>query len=529
MLHGNEKSVSVAQSSFYRGYFGRMFRLAPHELAPDESMRLAGKLHTNPREENASLPAGYTYLGQFITHDMTFDPASHGQRSGDPDRINNFRSPYIDLDSVYGGGPRVQPELYDAHGRSPFHFRIGNSCPLGARNRAVDDLPRLQVRLCNVITGNWFHAANGEIERADKSQLTRWLGRTWARVHGMSAVRNEDGDLVEAAANSIWHAGQNPVIGDPRNDENIILSQLHLALLKFHNHVLDHVTRDRNSGPSAKCFAEARRIVTWHYQWVVLHDLLPRLVGSELVEELLQRARAGKSLRHYRWRTSPFMPVEFAAAAFRFGHTLVRDSYRLNQQLRDIPVFSPRAGGDIGELEDLRGGRSLPADWQIHWPLFFDFADGTQPQKAMAIGPALSQNLTRLPDRDPRFLALRTLEKGVQLGLPSGNAIAKAMGEEPVLEQDVPLWYYILEEARHASGAAQLGPVASRIVAETIIGATAADPSGFLRSAPRWRPTLGEGEEFQMADLLRVAGFEAPDFCRPRSSPTAVQGEELQE
>src|SRR5205085_4135208 len=121
------------------------------------------------------------------------------------------------------------------------------------------------------------------------------------------------------------------IIGDKRNDENVIVSQLHSALLQFHNKLVDQ-------SPSAT-FSSIQQQVRWHYQWLVVNDFLVRLCGQSVVQSILPHLGKNQPLSEnephfaiYKWRHEAFMPIEFSAAAYRFGHSMVRPIYRLNQQ-----------------------------------------------------------------------------------------------------------------------------------------------------------------------------------------------------
>ena len=122
------------------------------------------------------------------------------------------------------------------------------------------------------------------------------------------------------------------LIGDKRNDENVIVSQLHSALLQFHNKLVE-------ASPNSS-FEEIQRKVRWHYQWLVVHDFLPRICGAEMVHSILRKEGHcgcslgdGPNFKIYKWRNDAFMPIEFSAAAYRFGHSMVRPIYRLNAEL----------------------------------------------------------------------------------------------------------------------------------------------------------------------------------------------------
>ncbi len=450
----------VPRSSIDRGRYGRMFRhLRPHTPGDDDLLRLAHSMDPPmpvPGEpppppgsvqqgENPEIPAGYVYIGQFVDHDITFDPTSVLQRRNDPDALANYRTPRFDLDSMYGAGPSDQPFLYDQ--RDPSKLLVG-------RNRRRDE------------------------ERHD-------------------LPRNDQGRAI---------------IGDPRNDVHVIISQLSLAFIRFHNAVVDHL-RDRMV-PEADLFAEAQRLTRWHYQWVVVEDYLRRMVGGEVLRRVLVEEPDGRlraDLRWFTWKREPFMPVEFSVAAFRFGHSQIRARYVLNRELPPKHILVP--GHQPDPMEHLGGFRPLPKGWKVSWDLFFAIGD-SRPQLSRRIDTKMTGSLQTLPpsfDREGRSLAFLDLLRGKALGLPSGEAVAAAMGtsrHDLGLEGETPLWYYVLREAEVDSGGVRLGPTGATIVAEVLVGLLAADPSSYLRVAPAWKPELPAAEpgDFTMVDLLRFAG-----------------------
>jgi hypothetical protein len=250
-------------------------------------------------------------------------------------------------------------------------------------------------------------------------------------------------------------------------------------------------------------------MVRWHYQWIVARDFLPRIVGDE-VDPVVPRL--------FRWSDEPFMPVEFSAAAFRFGHSMVREDYRLNDG-PNVPLFH-RDGAD----EDLGGSRSLPASLQIEWEHFFKTTSAFA-QKSKRIDPSLADALTHVPPTGSA-LARLNLRRGRALGLPAGPDVAEAMGEDPLTKDELleplddhideheraalrratPLWYYVLREAElRGGGGLHLGPVGGRIVAEVLHGLLEADPNSYVRERPDWKPDLATDRDgtFTMADLVK--------------------------
>jgi hypothetical protein len=456
----------VPQGPFSKpGRFGRMFPQLPPLLVPDDAIAAlaAGMKELNPDDpklDNPDLPAGFTYLGQFIDHDITFDTTPMPERTVDPMQIHNFRTPALDLDSVYGDGPVAQPYLYDRDGKGLFLIGTAEASANTTGRPQVPELPN-------------------------------------------DLPRNAQGFAL---------------VGDPRNDENLVVAQTHLAFLKFHNAVM--------LGDASQKFEDVRRAVTWHYQWIVLHDFLKRIAGEKVVADVLEKRR------FYRFADEPFIPVEFAIAAYRFGHSLVRASYDHNR------IFGPGPGRlATGSLDLLfrftglsgvingKGPKTLPSNWVIDWRGFHEVGGVPQGRvfnHARLIDPLLIAKLHDLPGGGGS-LPQRNLIRGVRNQLPSGQSVANFM-HLPVLTPDeisdgpasavdkkhrithqTPLWFYILQEAKVKENGRKLGPVGARIVAEVFVGLLQGDPNSFLSQNRRWQPDLGSKPgEFSFAELLRI-------------------------
>jgi hypothetical protein len=436
------------RSPSYEGRFGRLFRKLPPaqveesflpELAELMRERAAG---WDAPGADAKIPAGYTYLGQFIDHDVTFDPTSSLQRANDPDALLNFRSPKFDLDSLYGSGPDDDPFLYDQEAGG-LKLLVGSV--IGSDDE--DDLPR--------------------------------------NVQGRA------------------------LLGDPRNDENIIVSQLHLAFIKAHNQAMDELAGQFIDDEER--LIAAQRTVRWRYQWVVVHDYLKRILDEATYQDMVTEkdGRQDFKLKFYKAKKNPYLPVEFSVAAFRFGHSMARPRYDINSVVRDLPLF---AEGDPGPLGDFRGFRPLPERWTVDWSLFFDLGGTTQ--RSRKIDTQLADALFRLPGElgEMSSLAFRNLRRGFQFGLPSGQAVAAHIGAAPLSADDLeiggreaPLWYYVLKEAEVVHAGERLGPVGSRIVGETLLGLLEADPLSYVNAAG-WPPELAQPDEgFGMAQFLQWA------------------------
>ena len=447
--HTFHRGINAPQSRYYaQGKFGRLFPSLPPHFPSQHALLELGKPGgaMDPgemkNEDNLDIPAGFVFLGQFIDHDITFDPTSSLERQNDPEAIQNFRTPLLELDSVYGSGPNASPHFYEK-----------DKATLLIDRAAPRDLPR----------------------------------------------------------NSIGTA----LIGDPRNDENVLISQLHLAFLKFHNAVVK----------AGHDFESAQQLVRWHYQWIVLHDFMPKMVGQELVDEVYTGDCYKTGRKFYNWRNEPFIPVEFAVAAYRFGHTQIPGRLKVNDQFRvnggfEVPLFDANEIGDA-DPDDLSGGARADRRF-VDWKYLFATGNGAH-QPSKQIDTVLSGPLFKLPffiqTGEISSLAQRNLLRGLHFSLPSGQSIARAMCIDPLtrdeladvsdlgFDVDTPLWFYILREAQLRAGGKRLGPVGGRIVAEVLIGLLEGDRLSFVRMDPKWKPTLGKtAGEFSIVDLLEYAG-----------------------
>jgi hypothetical protein len=324
------------------------------------------------------------------------------------------------------------------------------------------------------------------------------------------------------------------IIADPRNDENLMIAGMHAAFLLFHNQVVDRL---RSQGQS-NVFAAAQQLVRWHYQWIILNEFLPLTIGQATVTDILTNGR-----RFYRPAAGQqFIPVEFQGAAYRFGHSQVRPSYRANRDgdpnggaASGAPaffgmIFDPAGQGQADPV-DLRGGARAPRRF-IGWETFFNFggAFATHVRSNKLIDSNISTPLFNLPlatipdGAPPTSLAQRNLLRHITWSLPSGQSIAQTIGVPPLwaesfpelqqfghgLPSSTPLWYYILKEAELRAGGRRLHGVGARIVGEVFIGLLQLDPTSFLATNPSWRPTLprrggAPTGDFRMIDLLTFA------------------------
>jgi hypothetical protein len=354
-------------------------------------------------------------------------------------------------------------------------------------------------------------------------------------------LRIERGGLFEDVPRE---ADGTAIVADPRNDENMVISGLQAAFILFHNKCVDLIERDGQMS-SEEVYERARRLTTWHYQWMIVHEFLPLFIGQAMVDDILRNGR-----RFYRPERA-YMPVEFQGACYRMGHSMVRPSYRANlggdkdgSAFFGMVFVPDGAEGNPGDPIDLRGGARAPRRF-IGWQTFFDFGPAftdapgnpnpaVRPNKR--IDTVISTPLFHLPlgtiaggvPGDILALPQRNLLRHITWGIPSGQAIARLM-EVPALsrrdtglsgfgfnlDESTPLWYYSLKEAEVMEDGLHLGPVGGRIVGEVFIGLLELDRDSYLSADRRWRPTLPQRNgrvtgDFTMIDFLTFAGV-APD------------------
>ena len=454
----SEKSLWVQKT----GRFGRLFTgQAPLFTNPNELIKLGAAGGPMDSEGNSlftsGTPLGMIFLGQFIDHDITFDTTSSFERINVPEQIENARTANLDLDCIFGEGPEDEAFMYDND----------------------------QVSL-RLLTGT---------DNVNHDQPTD--------------LRAED-----LARNGLGRA----IIGDPRNDENRIISQLQLAFIRFYNAVYEDMRADGYSIEEA--YVEARRSVTWHYQWIVVNEFLPLMVGKGIVDQIFGEGRKWFTPQH-----GPFIPIEFSVAAYRFGHSMISQLVQLRTDGDQAPILS--------NTNTLLGRGFTPItsmDQVVEWELFFDF--GGPFQKAEKLDTRIATALLDLPfvtDPARKSLASRNLLRGQSFLLPSGEQIAKLLKRDSDeiervqtriqnllsdtdidLSAGTPLWFYILAEAAEIGRADNgtylpgegLGPVGGTIVAEVLIGLLELDPNSYLGSNRNWQPTLGQNGEFTMKDLI---------------------------
>ncbi len=431
----------------------------------------------------SSIPAGYTYLGQFLAHELSFDPTHFSDHKRPNHQV--LRTPLIDLDSIYGKGPVGSPTFYDQHtngGRTSFLIAL--------RDNYYFDFPRMETN------------------------------------------------------NNI------PIIADPRNDEHLMLAQMHLALLLFHNKVIAQLIEQEGLTPSKDLnpalikkmdalFEQAQRQVVLHFQSIVVYDFLKKMCCNEVFDELLEKTVKGE-LANAQSESMLQLPVEFSVAAFRFGHSMIRREYRVH-------LLSEHGSASLFglKLEHAPMGRFF--DWRLFFPpIGEEFVEGKLANFARPIFPFVTDFMVqRIPTlQASKSIVHRNLMRGLEYGLPAGQAIAQKLNytlvdskffqeNSPDIYQVLqktwnsstdytfedfcnhsPLWFYILMEACCQEKGERLGQVGSYIIASTIFTILANDKNSIFNwkdeNGKHWKAHFGakasQNEEpmpYTMIDLLK--------------------------
>ena len=449
---------------------------------------------------DSTIPTVYTYWGQFIAHDITngtgdtveqnpkisiesecFEPLKPRAISK---VLKNKMLPFLNLDSVYGTGP--SDDKIGIYEEDHINLRVGTNKRSAPKNLTDPEL-----------------GMERDLPRKDRT----------------------------------------PVIGEPLNDRNLILAQFHLAILKFHNEVVQWLMHNKKVAKE-NLFDEAQKLTRWHFQWLVVNDYLKTLTSAQTVERLLFSEDA-------LFTDKIFMPLEFSAAVFRFSHSMIRPKYDYNRifgregsdnvelkrsaELDKLFIFTER--GNLGN-ED-----SLPYEWVIDWSRFVDKHSPFPERFALKIDTHLATEILEAQERSftpvrsgnmptkmhgpLHTLATRDLLRGYRFNLPTGQAVAQELGYHMLTPKDflyskehhntsqtliesgfltnTPLWYYILKEAELQRNGNALGDVGSHIVAGTLIGLLKADCTSYIRNND-WNPS--RGVRFENGDpILRIIDF----------------------
>jgi Animal haem peroxidase len=469
--------------------FSRMGPRGVGKQLPEGTRKKLANAMTEGGGGAQGIPAGFTYLGQFIDHDLTFDKTTVmlGENRS-PAQLLQGRSPSLDLDSLYGAGPQdpASAKFYKADG---LHLKVGKTVAAGDPAMNGFDLPR----------------GEGTTTKAKRKA----------------------------------------VIPDFRNDENLAVAQTHLAFMRFHNRIVDSLPA------SPTRFAQARELAIKHYQWMIRHDYLPRICAAGVLNDVFSNGRKAFEVGVDPSQV-PTMPIEFSIAGFRLGHAMIRRAYNWNNRfdsgdgtLEWLFIFSA-TGGDLG------GELKLASNWIADFRRLYDFKEAGRADLAVPAGkfnramridstlvnplknlPASSFGGPEVPFDDARAnLAFRNLTRAKMVKLATGQQMARFLKRKGVnltaltktqikngnngatldgltqaqrqaLLTDTPLWFYILREAEINNG--KLKGVGGRIVAETFHRAMEGSSASIVRD-PAWRPTFGpDSNTFRMVDLLLFA------------------------
>ncbi len=533
---------------------------------------------------DSTIPPIFTYWSQFVDHELTArtdrneevsDITVDGADLKPVDRATverdllNRRTPALELDCIYGDG------VPGGHCRQN-GYANGRNIQLARRMR---DGAKMRIGTAEVVNqgptipgSNQPNPSDGQPNGPVPPPATD-LHRDLPRIGALLALGVvSENDFPKSLRDSPTFR-QRAFIGDPRNDENLIVAQFHVALLRFHNAVVDWLQfkdahEDRRDAD--RLFEDARKIVRWTFQWLTVNEFLKTLLRPDVVDRVINEG-APLYRGELKEAHAPYMPVEFSVACYRFGHSMVRNVYDYNRNFGRKPAGGPGFVLPSSTLDLLfrftgksrapffGATQTLPHNWIIEWDRFdgaspHDASDGLPARAARKIDTHLAPRLGALSnegeDADPtdrvstllKHLARRNLRRGYQLSLPTGQAMARAVGVGPLSREELgrgnsaemtqameeggffertPLWFYILKEAEVREDGERLGELGSRVVAETIIGVMLTDTESYLVQNPHWNPSqptprcggpvkLPDGQTIQkISDLLKFAGVAA--------------------
>lgn len=438
--------------------------------------------------ENPFLPSGYTYLLQFVAHDLVHSAIPLSVAGGLGGGTANARRIPLRLETLFGSGPVGSPHIYALD--------------------APNDDRRTKLRL-------------GRMRWKEEEPATGCPFRDIARV------RAENVTGIDRSIAGVRAALTEPLVADPRNDDHAVMSQLTALFALLHNGLVDVIRSQTDDGApngrfgsAYKRFLCARDALTAIYHNVVRKDLMRRVLHPEiyaaydrLVPDFIDPPMSLDGPSTGDWE----IPFEFSHGAFRFGHAMVRPEYQINDlSLHDLNVTL--------EKNSANDPANMPLDetWMVQWSRFFQI-NGSTPNLSRRIGPHLSDGLgndqifpafdqtervgllyrdllgsglagmwsvdaliAEIGRRRPQFIAMSRLLsdrtyrvdqlRKWMAAAPSYGALGAADIE--TLSNDPPLPFFILFEAMHQSQAEglHLGPLGSIIVSEVIFGALAGDP-----------------------------------------------------
>lgn len=474
----------------------------------------------DPAGKNSSIPPVFTYLGQFIDHDLTantdrevgtstIDGAITPLPREEVERdLANLRDGSLALDSLYGDAAGQHPFAMKLSGLMRFpgnqaKMRLATPAPIGARPPlpATDnatDLLRLGFLLRNGLV------TEDELKALTPPDLRRVF------------IGDSDAPILSRA-----------IIGDARNDENLLVAQLHVLFLRLHNKLAD--------ATGGRSFERARRMTRWHYQWLVVNSYLPTICDPGVVAEVIDMEAplyAAFFAEHGGLGPKMPMPLEFSIAAFRFGHSMVRAVYDHNrifgtpdgagENFGPTPfnlLFAFTGNGGMPPAlptDPPNATGQLPQRWVIEWERFVRAAPGLR--AARKIDTDLAPPLADMVNEAAgvfKHLARRNLRRGYRLNLPTAQACVAASqgaGFKPFpaltpeqlrsggqarqgamaaggFDEATPLWFYVLKEAEVLGGGEHLGPPGSHLVANTLLGLIVNDPDSYWNAdGGHWSP-----------------------------------------
>jgi hypothetical protein len=458
-------------------------------------------------DENFNMPAGYTYLLQFVAHDLVQSVSSLAVAGHGRIALNNGRTAPLRLEAIYNDGPQNSPLLYEP-------------------DPADRTAPGPSLRL-------------GPLDTRQPCPF-----RDLARVDLMKAITDVSRQVAqkEPSNESSSMRLRDVLVGDARNDDNAILSQLTVVFHLLHNGLVRWT--EENVAPEAHVdggdkpeividrFYFARMASTLIFRNILRRDLMERLLHPGVL--CLYKSATPPKIFKFKGK----MPLEFTHGALRVCHVMLREGYRLNQQ---SPIFDLKAVLTRNSANYDSVSMPMPESWAVAWSHFFNIGSASTGQLnlSLRLRPRY-QNQTQARELFEHVdgttkpgLAYRDMLSAALAGLWSASAMIDKLAQSPdpalaavfnqatladasfrtkvirewlektflddslnsykfddaeldALSQDPPLPLFLMFEAMKDkdSNGTRLGPLGSIIVAAVIFGILDSDPLTPCSKAP---------------------------------------------
>ena len=316
-----------------------------------------------------------------------------------------------------------------------------------------------------------------------------------------------------------------PQVGDIRNTYSVPMAQLTLGFLQFHNHMVENL---QNAPEHLQNNLSARQTVQWHYEWIILNDLLPRLCGKP-IESLWTDYRTWRRDQSALNQPTGSLGVLLKTPLLRILLGLQKNRYRLNEPLQfirmmsdhgNIPLYTPVISKNRNKKDSLKlkANEKLPPFWSIQWDLWLQGnPKGLYCPMFELNNLNINSGYQPYPQYSTHQLVQESIKQDARIGIDNGKSIAEQYGifQHPSIPEQAPLWYYILAEAEESANGQHLGPLGSRLLSRYLLSLLDRNPHAHIHAESPWVPSFSShaqeakeyGQNYQLQDLFQYAGM----------------------